>query len=134
NVTGKQKLDRGLCMYFRRVESKQHLVAGGKLSSCEFVVLLVLRQIVAAKNYVLSGHGDRLSICRRKDVVRCKHQHASLDLRFGRQRDVHRHLVTVKVGVESSTHKRMNLDRFAFNQHRLECLNTQTVERWSSVQ
>ena len=52
----------------------------------------------------------------------------------GLKRNVHSHLVAVEVRVESRTDERMNLDRLAFNQHRLESLNAQTVQRRRAVQ
>ena len=41
---------------------------------------------------------------------------------------MHRHLVTVKVGVIRSTNQRMNFKRFTFHQNRLESLNTKSVQ------
>ena len=46
-----------------------------------------------------------------------------------RQRDVHGHLVAVEVGVEGGADQRMQLDRLAFDQHRLERLDAQTMQR-----
>src|SRR5574344_1509199 len=43
------------------------------------------------------------------------------------------HLVTVKVGVERSTCKRVQLNSFSFNQFRLECLNTKSVQSRGTV-
>ena len=66
--------------------------------------------------------------------MRGQHQ----DLRFQdgsrSQRQVNSHLVTVKIRVESGTGQRVQLDRLALNHFRLEGLDTQTVERRSSVQ
>ena len=45
-----------------------------------------------------------------------------------------RHLVAVKVGVECRANQRVDLDRLAFHQHRLESLNAKTVKGWSAVQ
>ena len=45
-----------------------------------------------------------------------------------------RHLVAVEVGVERRTHQRVDLDRAALDQDRLERLNTEAVQRWSAVQ
>ena len=47
---------------------------------------------------------------------------------------MYRHLVAVEVGVERGANQRVDLDGFAFHQHRLECLNTQAVKRGSAVQ
>ena len=71
---------------------------------------------------------------RRKNVVRGQHQHAGFNLRLRRQRNVHRHLVAVEVGVEGRANQRVNLDRLAFHQHRLKSLNAQAVQRRSAVQ
>ena len=71
---------------------------------------------------------------RRQNVVRGQHQHAGFNLRFGRQRNVHSHLVAVEVGVERRANQRVNLDRFAFHQHRLKGLNAQAMGRRRAVQ
>src|SRR5258706_1378188 len=47
---------------------------------------------------------------------------------------MHSHLVTVKVSVECSTYQRMQLDSFSFYQLRLECLDTESVQRRSTVE
>src|SRR5210317_821607 len=47
---------------------------------------------------------------------------------------MNRHLVTVEVGVECSTNQRMQLDRLAFDQHRLERLDAETVQGRGTVQ
>ncbi len=64
-----------------------------------------------------------------QDVVGRHHQDARFQLRFERQRDVHGHLVAVEVGVEGGADQRMKLDRLAFDQHRLERLDAEAVER-----
>ena len=71
--------------------------------------------------------GDRM-LCERQ------HQHAGLDLGLGRERNVHRHLVAVEVGVEGGADQRVDLDGLAFHQHRLEGLDAQAVQRGSAVQ
>ena len=55
-----------------------------------------------------------------QDVVGRHHEHARFELRLQRQRHVHRHLVAVEVGVECRADQRMQLDRLALDQHRLE--------------
>ena len=47
---------------------------------------------------------------------------------------MNRHLVAVKVGVERGTNQRMQLNRFAIDQFRLESLNAQAMQRRSAVQ
>ena len=71
---------------------------------------------------------------RRQDVVRREHQHLRLDLRLRRQRHVDGHLVAVEVGVERRADERMDLDRLALDEHRLERLDAEAVERRRAVQ
>ena len=47
---------------------------------------------------------------------------------------VHGHLVAVEVGVEGRADQRVHLDRLAFDQHRLERLDAQAVQRRGAVQ
>src|SRR3712207_8932508 len=58
----------------------------------------------------------------------------SLGLCLGRQRHVHRHLVAVEVRVERVTDERVDLDRLALHENRLEGLDAQAVERRGAVQ
>ena len=53
---------------------------------------------------------------------------ARLGLGLGRQRQVHGHLVAVEVGVERRAHERVDLDRLALDEHRLEGLDAQAVQ------
>jgi len=47
---------------------------------------------------------------------------------------MHCHLVTVEVRVERRTDQGMQMDGLSLNQDRLESLNTQTVQRWRTVE
>ena len=69
-----------------------------------------------------------------QNVVRRHHEHARFQLRFERQRNVHGHLVAVEVGVERRANQRMQLDRLALDQHRLERLDAETMQRRRAVQ
>jgi hypothetical protein len=71
---------------------------------------------------------------RRQDVVRRQHQRGGFNLRFGRKRNVDGHLVAVEIGVERGADERVNLERLAFDQHRLESLNAEAVQRGSAVE
>jgi hypothetical protein len=75
-----------------------------------------------------------LAVGGRQDVVRRQHQGAGFELRFERQRHVHRHLVAVEVGVERGANQRVQLDRLAFDQHRLERLDAEAVQRGRTVE
>ena len=44
------------------------------------------------------------------------------------ERNVNRHLVTIKVSVESGAHQRMNLYSTAINEYRLKSLNAEAVQ------
>ena len=92
------------------------------------------RQVVNAQHDILAGHDDRLAVRRAEDVVGGHHQHAAFELRFQRQRHMHRHLVAVEVGVEGGADQRVKLDRFAFDQHRLERLDAEAVQGRRAVQ
>ncbi len=93
-----------------------------------------LRQVVDADHHVLGRSDDRPAVGRTEDVVGGQHQDPGFGLRLGRQWQVDRHLVAVEVGVESLADHRMDLDRLALDQHRLESLDAQTVKRRSPVQ
>ena len=80
------------------------------------------------------GHDDRLTVGRMQDVVGRHHQDARFQLRLERQRDVHGHLVAVEVGVERGADQRVQLDRLALDQLRLEGLDAEAVERRRAVQ
>ncbi|KFB72911.1 MAG: hypothetical protein AW09_001872 [Candidatus Accumulibacter phosphatis] len=83
--------------------------------------------VVETKNDILRRNDDRLAIRWRQDIVGCQHQGSGFHLGFQRQGHVHRHLVTVEVGVECRANQRMQLDRLAFDQRRLEGLDAETV-------
>ncbi len=102
--------------------------------SLAFRVHMLARGVVQAKDDVLGRHDDRLAVGGRKHVVGGEHQRARFHLRLERKRHVHRHLVAVEVGVERRAHQRMELDRLAFDQHRLESLDAQAVQRRRAVQ
>ena len=73
------------------------------------------------------GAGDKM-LCARQ------HEQARLGLRLRGERKVHGHLVTVEVGVERRADERVDLDRLALDEHRLERLDAETVQRWGTVQ
>ena len=75
-----------------------------------------------------------LPLAGREDVVGRHHQDARLELRLQRQRHVHRHLVAVEIGVEGGADQRMQLDRLALDQHRLEGLDAEAMQGRRAVQ
>ena len=134
DFAGVAQTNRGQRFHFAHFERDHYLVNVGERTAFTFRPRLGFRQVIEAEHHVLCGHGNGLSGGRREDVVRRQHQHAGFNLRFGRQRNVNRHLIAVKVGVERCTNERVNLDGFAFNEHRLKGLNAQAVQRGSAVQ
>ena len=95
---------------------------------------LVNSQVIGTQHHILRRHRHRAAIRRFQQVARRQHQEARFCLRFGRQRHVNSHLVAVEVGVKRGTHQRVQFDRAAFHQHRLERLDAQTVQRRRTVQ
>ena len=93
-----------------------------------------VREEVEPEHHVLRGRRQREAVRRREDVVRRQHEDAGLGLRLGRQRHVDGHLVAVEVGVERVADERVHLDRLALDEHRLERLDTEAVERRRAVQ
>ena len=67
-------------------------------------------------------------------LLALQHEHAGLGLRLGRQRHVDGHLVAVEVGVEGRADERVDLQRLALDQHRLEGLDAEAVQRRRTVQ
>ena len=92
------------------------------------------RHVVEPQHHVLRRHDDRLAMRGRQDVVGRHHERARFDLRLDRQRHVHRHLVAVEVGVVRDADQRMELDRLAFDQHRLERLDAEAMQRRCAVE
>ncbi len=70
----------------------------------------------------------------RQDVVGREHQDARLGLGLDRQRQVHGHLVAVEVGVEGGADQRVDLDGLALDEHGLEGLDAQAVQRRGAVE
>src|SRR4051812_958982 len=104
------------------------------LERVQLLGLLAVGEVVRAEHHVLRRRGQRRAVRRRQDVVRRQHQEPRLGLGLGGQREMHGHLVAVEVGVERLAHQRVHLDRLALDEHRLERLQAEAVERGSAVQ
>ncbi len=127
-------LDPRLQVHMAGAIGAVHLGDVGKDHALALGVHTLASHVVQAQNHVLRGDDDRLAVGGRQDVVGRHHQGARFQLRLQGQRHVHRHLVTVEVGVVRSADQRVQLDRLAFNQHGLKRLDTQTVQRRCTVQ
>ena len=93
-----------------------------------------LGQVVAAHHHIQRRRYQRLAGRRRQHIVGAQHHRAGFVQRQIPQRDVHRHLVAVKVGIERRADQRMQLDCATLNQLWLESLDAQTVQRRRPVQ
>ena len=71
--------------------------------------------------------GERMLLAESMRILR-------LGLRLRRQRQMHRHLVAVEVGVEGVADERVDLDRLALDEHGLERLDAEPVQRRRAVQ
>ena len=115
-------------------ERQHHIVGVAERPALALGAALGLGQVVAPEHDVLRGNRDRRAVGGRQDVVRRQHQHRRFDLRLWRQRDVDGHLVAVEVRVERRADERVDADRLALDQHRLERLDAQPVERRRAVE
>ena len=85
-------------------------------------------EVVEPQDDVLGGNDNGVAVGRGEDVVGGHHQGPGLDLGLNGQRHVHRHLVTVEVGVEGRTHQGVQLDGLAFDERGLKGLDAQAVQ------
>jgi hypothetical protein len=44
------------------------------------------------------------------------------------------HLITIEIRIERDTSKWVEMDSLSFNEDRLECLDTESVKCWSTIQ
>ena len=127
-------LDVRIERYLARLIGAMHFGNIGKRLALALVVDARTGHVIKTQHDVLRRHDDRVTVGRRQHVVRGHHQGAGFQLRFERQRDVHRHLVAVEVGVVRRAHQRMQLDGLAFDQHRLECLDAEAMQGRRAVE
>ena len=95
--------------------------------------VVLKRQVIRTEHHILGRHRYRLTVLRLDQVVRREHEESRLGLSLRRQRKVNRHLVAVEVGVKRGTYQRVQLERLALDQHRLERFDTQSVQGWRAV-
>ena len=132
-VLGQAHADAGVQLQLATVKGAAHFTGVGKDQALAFAVDPLTGGVVQAQHHVLRRHDRWLAAGGEQHVVGGQHQGAGFHLRFHRQRDVHGHLVAVKVGVESRAHQRVQLNGFAFDENGLECLDAQTVQRRRTV-
>ena len=83
------------------VVRQEHFFLGAELHALALDRLAFRRQEVGAHHDVQIRRDDRVAVRGREDVVGRNHQHPGFNLRFQRQRQMHRHLIAVEIGVES---------------------------------
>ena len=105
----------------------------GEVHAFALAVDAFARGVVETEHHVLRRNDRRVAVRREEHVVRRHHQAARFELSFERERDVNGHLVAVEVGVERRANERMELNGLAFDELRFERLNTETVQRRSTV-
>ena len=130
HLAGVAQLDGRERFHFAHFERDQHVVGRGEGAAFALGARARFGQVVQTEHHVLRRNGDGRAMRGRQNVVRRQHQRRCFDLRFRRQRNVDRHLVAVEIGVERGADQRVNLDGLAFDQHRLERLDAQTVQAW----
>ncbi|MNQ60106.1 hypothetical protein D3C85_743750 [compost metagenome] len=127
-------LDLGVQGHFAGAEHAVDFLQVGEHAAFALGVDRFAGHVVQTQYHVLRRHDDRLAVGRGQDVVGRHHQRARFQLGLEGQRDMHGHLVTVEVGVVRSTDQRVQLDRLAFDEHRLERLDAQTVQGRRTVE
>ena len=91
-------------------------------------------QVIRTQNHILCRNSNRTTVRRLQQVVRSQHQESCFCLCFCGQRQMDCHLVAVEVCVKCRAYQRVQLQSTTFYQYRFKCLNTQTVQRRSTVQ
>ena len=113
---------------FTGFECEDNIFGGTEDAAFALGAGLGLGQVIDTENHVLRRNGERQTMRGRKNVARAEHEHRRFDLGFRRKRDVHGHLVAVKVRVEGGADERVNADGFAFDEGRLKGLNAEAVQ------
>src|SRR5690554_32319 len=126
--------DAALQFDHARIVGALHLGNVGEERTFTLAVDALAGGVVQTQHEVLRRHDRRFAVGREQHVVRGEHERACLELGFERQRHVNGHLVTVEVGVEGRADERVQLNGLAFDEHRLERLNAQTVQRGRPVE
>ena len=78
--------------------------------------------------------GRRIARRRLQHILRRRDQFRGFFLPRCRKREMNCHLIAVEVGVERRTNERVNLNRFSFDQNRLEGLNSESVQRRRAIE
>ncbi len=127
-------LDNRVNIHLPFVQRHKALFRTVEKLSLALLVLAGLGDIVKTQNHILRRNGNRIAVSGIQYVVRPQHQQLRLQYRLYTQRQMDSHLVTVKVGVETGTGQRMQLNSLTLYHSRLESQNAVTVQRRGAVQ
>ncbi len=108
-----------------------HILKELALSLCPWSFL---GQIVDTKNHILGWNRNRPAVGRLQQVIGGQQEETALCLSLHRQRQMHRHLVSIKVCIVSRTYQRVQLNCLTFYQNRLKSLDSKPVEGRGTVQ
>ena len=84
----------------RAIQRSFHRHCGTNANQWADMIVTFQRQVVQTQHNILTWYDDRLTVCRRHNIVCRHHQYARLQLRFQRQGHMNRHLVAIKICVE----------------------------------
>ncbi len=107
-----------------------HVFEGFALTG--FAVTL-LGKVINTQDHILRRNGNRCPVRRLKKVVGRKQQESALRLSLYAEGKMGCHLVAVEVGIVRRTYQRMQLYRTALHEHRLKCLDAQSVKSRRTV-
>ena len=131
---GHAVLDRGVDVDVAEFVRRRQFVDITEHPAGTLGVLHEIGEVVRTDDHVLRGRDQRAAVSRAEHVVGAEHEHTCLGLRLSGQRQMDRHLVAVEVGVKSGADQRVQVDRLALDQHRLERLDAETVQGRCTVQ
>ena len=115
---------------FAGFESERNVFGSAEYAAFALGAGFGLGQVIDAENHVLRRNGQRQTVRGRKNVARAEHEHRGFDLGFRRKRNVHGHLVAVKVRVERGADERVNTDGFAFDEGAVRKPECPSGARW----
>ncbi|MPM71282.1 hypothetical protein SDC9_118246 [bioreactor metagenome] len=125
----------GVQIHLPQLVSKIDLIDVSKVTAITFVFQIIRHgQVIHTQNHIFGRADDRLTIGRFQQVLGRKHQSTGFFDSLFRKGYMNSHLVAIEVSIESGSYQRVQLNGAAFDQDRLKCLDTQTVQGRSTVQ
>ena len=94
----------------------------------------IARKEINAKHHILRRPHYRFSICWFQKISSGIHKRMRFILRLRRKREVHGHLVAIKIGVKRLADKRRNPYAKVLDEKRSKCLNAEAMQCRGAVQ